>query len=195
MLNTATNGLNNNAGVAFESFRLIPASATAWSLREQYRTANTNVTETTLGTVPVAAGRWYKFVIGLTNTDGATGNLNAGCALYDYGADGLTPGTNIVALPTVQSRTGQAPRRTAAAFPALRAFQDAGIDGWDNFLVYTPQSPPVFTLGLANIILTAGQPAVFYALADEPGIISYSWYTNGAPVTAASSARPTPLPR
>src|SRR5271157_3624551 len=37
ILNTNHNGLNNNAGVAFESFRLIPLSPVSWGLYEQYR--------------------------------------------------------------------------------------------------------------------------------------------------------------
>ncbi len=194
LLNSDTNGFNNNAGVAFESFRFVPASATSWSLREQYRTADTNVTETTLGTVTVAAGRWYKFVIGLTNTSGVTGNLSAACDVYDYGTDGLTPGTSIVTFSTLVSRTGQDIARTAAAFPAFRAFQDAGIDAWDNFLVYTPQSLPVFTLGLTNTTVIIGQTASFSVLADGPGTISYSWYTNGTTVTGASGPTYTTPP-
>src|SRR5581483_6999236 len=34
ILNENNNALNNNAGVAFESFRFIPTSATDWSVRE-----------------------------------------------------------------------------------------------------------------------------------------------------------------
>src|SRR5207247_2339615 len=52
ILNSHTNGLNGNPGVAFESFRVIP-SGTAWSLREQYRTADAT-TETILGEVNYA---------------------------------------------------------------------------------------------------------------------------------------------
>ena len=156
LLNSNTNGLNNNAGVAFESFRFVPASATNWSLREQFRTANTNATETTLGTVPIVAGHWYKFVIGFTNTGAATGNLSAGCALYDYGADGQTPGANLVTFPTVESRTGQDIVRTAAAFPALRAFQDAGVDAWDNLLACTPQSP--WNMSRQHAVMPVGAP-------------------------------------
>ena len=175
LLNSDANGLNNNPGLAFESYRFVPTTANTWSLREQYRTANTNASETTFGTVTVAAGRWYKFVIGLTNTSGSNGDLTAGCALYDYGTDGLTPGPNVVTFLTVEDRTGQDIARTATAFPAFRAFQNAGIDAWDNFLVYTPRSLPVFTLGLSDSTVTAGQPATFPVLADGPGTISYSW--------------------
>jgi hypothetical protein len=32
-LNCTTNGFNNNGGVAFESFRFVPITATSWSLR------------------------------------------------------------------------------------------------------------------------------------------------------------------
>jgi hypothetical protein len=37
IMNSATNGLNSNAGVAFETYRLAPASATSWQLFEQFR--------------------------------------------------------------------------------------------------------------------------------------------------------------
>src|SRR5258707_7118808 len=102
ILNTNANGFNSNTNVAFESFRFIPSSATAWSLREQFRTANAN-TETSLGTVSVTVGHWYKFVLNLTNTSGASGTYNAGSLLLDFGADGLTPGSNIVTFSTSQT--------------------------------------------------------------------------------------------
>src|ERR1041385_6818059 len=41
VMNTNFNGLNNNAGVAFETFRFIPQSATSWQLFEQPRSGNT----------------------------------------------------------------------------------------------------------------------------------------------------------
>src|ERR1039458_1163182 len=95
-INSATNGLNGNAGVAFETFRFMPASATSWNVYEQYRTNDVTKTGASLGSVAVAAGRWYKFVVGVTNTSGAPGNLAAGCALFDYGTSGLTPGANVI---------------------------------------------------------------------------------------------------
>ena len=178
VLNSNTNGLNSNAGVTFESYRFVPTNAAAWSLREQYRTGTTS-TETVLGGVTVTAGHWYKFVIGLTNTSGAPGSYTAGCALYDYGVSGLTPGANLITFPTVQSHSGQDIAQTSKVWPALRAFQNAGIDARDDFLVYTTNSLPVITLGLTNMTEPTGQPASFYALADGPGAIAYSWFTNG----------------
>src|SRR5215467_3827098 len=72
ILNSDANGLNANAGVTFETFRVIPTASGIWSLREQYRTAGAN-TETTLNHLNIIAGRWYKFVVSLTNTAGASG--------------------------------------------------------------------------------------------------------------------------
>src|SRR5258708_6280030 len=86
ILNTNNNGLNNNPGVAFESFRFIPSSATVWPLFEQYLSAGTIVQSASLGSINVTIGHWYKFVVALTNTAGAAGNYSAGCALYDFGA-------------------------------------------------------------------------------------------------------------
>ena len=173
--------------MSFESFRFVPSSSTVWSLHEQYRTGNAN-TETTLGNVAVTSGHWYKFVISLTNTSGSTGNYNAGCALYDYGTDGITPGSNVIGFSTVQIHsTGQDIAKLAAVWPGLRAFQDAGIDAWDNFLVYTPASRPVFTLSLANTNVPIGQPATFEALADGPGVISYAWFTNKVLIAGATN--------
>ena len=96
IMNTNANGLNNNTGVAFESFRFVPQSATSWQLFEQARSGNALATSASLGTVSVIANHWYKFVVAVTNTSGASGNLSAGCALYDYGNDGLTPGANLI---------------------------------------------------------------------------------------------------
>src|ERR1035438_8632411 len=187
VLNSHTNGFNSNSGVSFESFRFIPSGATVWSLREQYRTGNSN-TETTLGSINVISGHWYKFAVSLTNTSGATGNYNAGCALLDYGVDGLSLGTNIIGFSTVEVHsTGQDIAKLAAVWPGLRAYQDAGIDAWDNFLVYTPASKPVITCPLTNTSVFLGGPAMFKVLADGPGTIAYAWFTNSVLVAAATN--------
>jgi uncharacterized repeat protein (TIGR03806 family) len=191
ILNSNTNGLNNNPGVAFESFRFIP-SATTWSLREQYRTTNT-LTETTLGDVTYVAGRWYKFIVNLTNS-GASGNYLADCAIYDYGSDGVTPGTNIVTFPTLRTNLAQDIATNQTVWPAFRAFQNAGIDAWDNFLVYTPASKPIITLPLTNTLAPVGQPRTFVTLAEGPGNITYSWYLNGSLVSGATSQSYTSPP-
>src|SRR6266481_9792898 len=52
IMNTNYNGLNNNAGVAFETYRLFPTSATVWAVREQYRSAGLAV-ETNINSVSV----------------------------------------------------------------------------------------------------------------------------------------------
>ena len=194
LINTPANGLNNNSGVAFESFRFFPNSATSWSLHEQYRSGGTLAPETVLGNVPVVAGEWYKWVIALTNTSGPSGNLSAACFLYDYGANGVTPGANLVTFSTLMTHTAEDIATNNATWPALRAFQDAGIAAWDNFLVYTPASLPVFTLSLTNQTIAAGSTASFQALADGPGSITYAWYTNGVLVPGVSVANYTTPP-
>ncbi len=192
-LNSATNGFNSNTGVAFESFRFVPTSTTVWSLREQYRTGNTNL-ETTLGNINVTSGHWYKFVVGLTNTGGGgTGNYSAGCAIYDYNTSGLSPGANIVGFSTVLSHTNQDIAK-ATVFAGIRGYQNAGISAWDNFLVFTTNSLPVITLKLANTIVAQGNAATFNALADGPGTISYAWYTNGIVAAGATSSTYTTPP-
>ncbi len=184
--NSTTNGLNNNAGVSFESFRFIPNSATSWSLYEQFRTNNNIVTGGSLGSVTVSTGHWYKFVIGITNTSPATGTLSAGAALYDYGTDGLTPGTNLITFTSAVSHPAGQVVTSTALWPAVRAFEDAGISAIDDFLVYTPTNLPVITLPLANSTVTEGSSAAFNVLADGPGPITYGWFTNGAQVTGQS---------
>jgi predicted alpha-1,2-mannosidase len=184
--NNNTNGFNSNTGVAFETFRFVPSSAAVWSLREQFRSNNTN-SETTLGTVNVIPGRWYKFAIALTNTSGASGNYNGSCSFFDYGTDGLTPGTNLATFSTVRTHsTGQDIAKLSAVWPGLRAFQNAGLDAWDNFLVYTTNSQPLITLPLTNMTVAIGAPATFKALADGPGVIGFSWFTNGSQVLGAN---------
>jgi uncharacterized repeat protein (TIGR03806 family) len=179
IMNSNSNGMNSNAGIVFESYRFIPTSATSWQFYEQIRNNGVTTTSAGLGTVTVTAGRWYKFVVGLTNTSGASGNFNSGCALYDYGTNGLTPGTNLIAFPTFLSHTGQNIATNTAVWAALRAFQDAGISAFDNFLVYTSNSPPVMTLTLGDVTVAPNNPATLSVLADGPGAITYSWYTNG----------------
>jgi uncharacterized repeat protein (TIGR03806 family) len=194
VINSTTNGLNSNRGVAFESFRFIPSSATSWSVYEQYRTNNTTVTGGALGTITVAAGRWYKFVVGVTNTSGASGNLAAGCALFDYGTDGLTPGANLLTFSTAVSHAAANIATNTAVWPALRAFEDAGISAWDNFLAYTANSAPTITLALANAVVASDSAATFNTLADGPGIITYAWYTNGILAAGATGSTYTTPP-
>jgi len=193
-LNTTNNGLNSNAGVTFETLRFIASGATSWPLYEQYRTNGNTVSSGLLGTVTVAVNHWYKFVVAVTNTSGVTGNLAAGCALYDYGTDGLTPGTNIINFPTADSHFAPDLTGNPAVWPALRTFADAGTSAWDNFLVYQPNSPPVFTLTLTNTIVTTGNSASFKALADGPGNITYAWYTNNISVAGATNPVYTTAP-
>lgn len=185
ILNSNNNGLNNNGTVAFESFRLIPQTATTFSLREQFRTGGA-LTENILGTITTTVGNWYKFVVTLTNTSSAGGAYDAACAIYDYGADGLTPGANIVTFPTLMSHTGQTDITLSAIWPALRAFQNGGINAWDDFLVFTPSSPAVITLSLTNTSVAKGRTAGFATLADGPGSISFAWYTNRTLVAGVS---------
>ena len=187
ILNSNNNGLNNNAGVAFETFRFIPQTATSWSLREQLRSGGA-LNETILGTVTTTVGNWYRFIVTLTNVAGMAGNYNASCAIYDYGADGQSPGANIVTFQTVVPHTGLTDVTVPNMWVALRAFQNAGIDAWDNFLVYQPWSLPVFTLPLTNTSTAAGKSANFLTLADGPGTINYTWYTNGNPVPGVTSS-------
>src|SRR6266404_2981444 len=79
LMNSNANGLNNNAGVAFESYRLIPQSTGVWTLHEQFHSLGV-ITDTPLSPVSFVPGRWYRFVVSLTNTAGASGSYNAGCA-------------------------------------------------------------------------------------------------------------------
>ncbi len=173
-VNSTTNGLNSNPGVAFESFRFMPNSANSWSVYEQYRTNNTTITGGSLGTITLATGHWYKFVVGLTNTSGASGNIAAGCAFFDYGTSGLTPGANLFTFSTAVSHAAPGIGTSTAVRPALRAFEDAGISAWDNFLTYTAPSAPVITLSLVNSVVDSGSAVTFNALADGPGTITYA---------------------
>lgn len=189
VINSPANGLNGNVGLAFESFRLIPASATTWSLFEQYRSSEVVTTSATaLGTVSVTAGHWYKFVLSVTNTSGASGNITAGCALFDYGTTGSTPGTNAVTFATVQNHPALDIGTNTTVWPALRISANAAVDAWDNFLVYQSNDAPVITLKLADSVVAQGAPATFNALADGPGTITYSWFTNKVQVTGATSS-------
>ncbi|HUD49296.1 MAG TPA: PA14 domain-containing protein [Candidatus Baltobacteraceae bacterium] len=194
VMNSATNGLNSNPGVAFESFRFIPNSATSWNVYEQYRTNNTTVSGDSLGSVTVAPGTWYNFVVGVTNTSGASGNLAAGCALYDYGTSGLTPGANLITFSTAVSRAAQDIATNKAVRAALRAFEDGGISAWDNFLVFRSNSPPVITLAIVNTVVASNSAATFNTLADGPGTISYAWYTNNILAAGATGITYTTPP-
>jgi hypothetical protein len=194
ILNVNNNGLNGNPGVSFESFRTIPSSGAVWSLREQYRSGNTTAPEVVLGNVTVVPGRWYKFVVSFTNTSGTSGNYDAACGIYDFGTDGQSPGTNVVTFATLQSHVGQDIATLSAVYPGIRAYQNAGIDAWDNFVVYTANSAPVMTIQLTNTVVAVGKSATFAVLADGPGPITYSWYTNGVLVPGASGATYTTPP-
>ncbi len=189
IINTNLNGLNSNPGVAFESFRFIPAASNNWTLREQVRSTNVS-TETLLGTAPVVPGHWYKFLVSLTNIP--TG-FQAWCDLLDFGTNGLTPGPSVISFSTLQTHTS-GDITVSPIFPALRAFQDGGIDAWDNFLIDTASSTPVFTLAPMNVTALAGETPTFTVLADGPGPISYHWYTNGVVVPGVSGPQYTTPP-
>lgn len=189
-LNSTTNGLNNNAGVAFESFRLIPAGVGQWTVREQTRTAGA-IAETVLGAVNFTPGRWYQFSVAVTNTGG--GGFGAGCDLIDYGVDGSTPNSSLLTFPTAQAHVAT-DITVGAMWPALRAFQDAGIDAWDNFVVYEPTDPPVLAAGPGGVTLAAGSSATLTALAEGPGPITYAWYTNGVLVPGVTGPAYTTPP-
>jgi uncharacterized repeat protein (TIGR03806 family) len=186
VINSTTNGLNGNTGVEFESFRFIPTSTTAWGVYEQYNTGNATTNSDTLGNVTVTAGHWYKFVVGVTNTSGASGNVTASCALFDYGADGLTPGNNLITFSTVESHAAMGIATNTTVWPALRITANAAVNAWDDFLVFQSNSQPVITLKLTNSVVASGGTAIFNALADGPDTIAYSWYSNNIPVSGAT---------
>lgn len=181
------NGLNNNTPLAWESYRFVPVSNAVWSLREQYRD-NNSLTENTLSNVTVIPGHWYKMVVSLTNTSGSSGNFNAGCAFFDYGTNGLTPGSNIIAFNANTNHTSLDIATNFLVWPALRAYQDAGIDAWDNFVVYKTNSKPIITFPLTNTTITYGTVGTFTVLAEGPGKLTYQWRTNGVPVGGATAS-------
>ncbi len=186
VVNSNDNGLNSNAGIAFESFRFIPASTTTWTAYEQYRAQGVSTTSAALGNVTVTTGHWYKFVVGMTNTSGGSGNLTAACALYDYGTNGLTPGANLITFSTIESHAAQDIATNTSVWPALRVTANAAVNAWDNFLVFQTNSPPVMTLKLTNSAVGLGSSTTFNVLADGPGTISYSWYSNNIPVAGVT---------
>ena len=194
IINSDTNGLNSNAGVDFETFRFIPSSATSWPVYEQFCINGGSSGSAVLGTVTVQDGHWYKFVVGVTNTSGASGNLATGCALFDYGTDGLTPGANLITFSTAITHAAEPIATNTAVWPALRAVEGAGISAWDDFLVYTSNSPPVITLSLSNAVVQTNSTPTFYALADGPGPITYAWYTNNVLAPGANGTSYTTLP-
>lgn len=193
ILNTNGNGFYGNPGVGFESFRFVPTAANIWSVREQYKPASGSTVETVLGSISnIITGHWYKFAVSVTNS--AATNINASCAIYDYGADGITPGTNLITFSTLRSDIGQPSITVAPVWPGIRAFQNAGINGWDNFLVYLASSKPVFTLALTNMILLTNSAPTLKAVADGPGPISYAWFTNNTLVPGATNLTYTTPP-
>ena len=201
ILNVTTNGLNNNAGVAFASFRTQPeanATLTNWSMRTQTKTTTNGATaETTFSPFfTIVPGRWYKYVITFTNTSG-TGTYSNYCRFIDYGTDGLTPGTNMFSFNAAANVTGAHLASSTAGsnvYPAMRFLNNAGADLIDNFLVYTPSSLPILTLGLSNVVALAGNAVVLKTLADGPGTISYQWYSNGVALADVTTSNFTTAP-
>ena len=71
-------------------------------------------------------------------------------------------------------------------WPALRVTANAAVNAWDNFLVFQTNSPPVMTLKLTNSAVGLGSSTTFNVLADGPGTISYSWYSNNIAVAGVT---------
>src|SRR5205085_10690108 len=114
---------------------------------------------------------------------------------YDFGTNGLTPGTNVVIFSSVQVHTTPQDIATnTAVWPALRALQNAGIEAWDNLLLSTTNSKPVITIPLTNTAVPVNRTATFVTLADGPGTMTYAWYTNGTLVSSASGTTYTSPP-
>ena len=189
LANSHTNGLNSNAGVAFESFKILPQGPTSWELYYQYRSGGSLVS-TALGAMTVTPGHWYKFAVNLQNTSGATGNIAASGSLVDYGVTGLVPGANAATFPTSVTYSGQDLATETAVWPAFRVSQQ-GVGAWDDFLVFTSNSLPVMTLSLTNTSVAPGNPVNLSVLADGPAPIGYAWYTNGILVTGATGSNYT----
>jgi len=126
-------------------------------------------------------------VRGLGHQHGGTaGNYSAGCSMYDYGADGLSPGASIVTFSTLTTTVAKRILRSPAVWAGLRAFQDGGIDAWDDFLVFTPASKPVFTLRWPTSPLPQGRRSRSTRCGRSRDN-RLSWYTNGTLVTGANS--------
>src|SRR5206468_3491944 len=109
-----------------------------------------------LGDVTVDWRGSYDVKVSLMNVSGISGDYNASCAIYDFGTDGQTPGPNVVTFATLQNHIGNDIAMLPAVWVGLRAYQNAGIDAWDNFAVYTANSAPVFTVLLTNTTIAAG---------------------------------------
>ncbi|HEY3860770.1 MAG TPA: chitobiase/beta-hexosaminidase C-terminal domain-containing protein [Verrucomicrobiae bacterium] len=187
VLNSTTNGFNSNPGASFETYRFVPAGPASWAIFEQYRTNNVTVSSPSFGGVTVTAGHWYKFVVHMTNSTGATGFLEASCALFDYGTNGLEPGANLITFSTVSDHFALNIASNTAVWPGVRAYNDAGISAFDDFLVYTPHTAPVLTRPLNDITVLVDSSPTFTGLFDGPGTISYSWHTNGVLVAGATN--------
>jgi hypothetical protein len=171
---------NTDFGKSWETFRFMPTSATNWSLRVQTRSAN-NMVETILqNSLIVVSGRWYKFSINLTNvsTSAGQGNLEMDCSLHDYGLDGLTPGTNLITVNTMQQFTNHDTAKSTNVYAGFRCFNNAGIDAWDDFAVNWP--PPAALPGaptglsaVAQSFTPAGQSILLTWTDTEPVVSQF----------------------
>ena len=178
---TTANGISDINPQGFMSVILQSTvqPALAYQLRLQHRRTDGGIAEV----IPVqttsnllTAGTWYKLVGTFANIKGSKADtITFTATLQDMGANGVTPGANIISYaPTNIVNTSLVNQR--AMYLAVRtARSDTGADFWDNIYACSQPGNIFFVTQPAAQSVLQGRGTVFRAYVDGAGPYSYQW--------------------
>jgi hypothetical protein len=164
----------------------------ALAITPQYKSAGTTGTTSPALVqtgIAIVSGNWYLYSVYFTNLGNAGTNANAyqiACSLVDYGADGATPGANLITANSVVTIpfSGSQIATNKGVFPCIRSQENWGAIYLDDFGAVGYPVPtgtaPYISAQPTNETVPAGTTASFLvaaSLSDQTS--TYQWLTNG----------------
>lgn len=134
-----------------------------------------------------ATPRWYRVVAWFENVDNY--NVRVSGEVWDYGADGLTPGRAIHYFPPTLVPNAVI-ARDPDVFVSFRGNNDTGTENLDDLAVYVGYRPlPLISSAPLSQTVTAGSMATFRVGLEGSLLASptLQWFANGVPIPGATN--------